>query len=135
MRIRVSRRVDFNAYTRTIAQLEGFGIKEADLPVGFYIMHWSERRRYIMSRYRLYVCPRCRRVVAPDEKHLNKQLCVRCGNNTQHRIDFSDSEEGLLTSHPAAHVGISKSDLPTITGMRSSIVHDVLSKLAKGKTR
>ena len=135
MAIRISRRVDFGAYQRTMLQLQRFNITEKDLPRGFYQMHWSERRKYLMNVHRLFMCPRCREVIAPDEKHYRKQLCQRCGEHTQQHTVYSEDEDAQLGVHPMAHVGISKSDVLAITNPRPSVITDILKLLGDRKTK
>jgi|GEM_PF-4340309 len=130
--MRISRTVNFNAYMRTIAELQQFGIEEKDLPPRFYEMHWSERRRYIMERFALYVCPRCRRVVDPADKHTRKHLCKRCGDNTSHHLTYINDDEALLGAHPRAIVGVSKPDPSTIAAARPSAVQAVMDRLRPG---
>jgi hypothetical protein len=125
--MRISRHVSFTAYTRTMQQLEHYGITEVDLPDNFYYMHWSERRRYIQANYGLFVCPRCRSIMSPDQKHSRKHLCQRCGDNTQHHIIHVPDESSRVGSLPAASIPESSTTpQPALTDI------DEILRIAKG---
>src|SRR6516162_3589714 len=93
--MRISRRVDLNAYLRTLVQLADHGITETMLPPSFYKMHWSERKRYLAHAYDLFMCPRCRNICTPASKHQFRELCQKCGGHTKHRITVVPDDELL----------------------------------------
>jgi len=123
--MRISRRVHYPAYERTINQLSALGVDVTKLPDAFYFIHWSDRKRYIMREFGLFMCPRCRDVIKPEDKHERVALCKRCGDNTQHRlVYYPDDDPQVVPSH---------FERPTLAPTKPKIsVNDIMARL-KGK--
>ena len=94
--MRISKRVSDSAYERTLTELAAYGVDTTKLPGTFYLMHWSERRRYIMDVLGLYQCPRCRTITHPENKHPRKQLCQACGDHTAHHPIYIDDVDSYV---------------------------------------